>query len=85
VQSVCFATVMDITVFLEESFALASKTSVTKKAKGRVRGGASAPCPQCGNATRVLDTRRTLDGQVQRLRQCLANPEHTFTTVEVPS
>jgi transcriptional regulator NrdR family protein len=59
-------------------------TKKPRKTPKRVRGGASVPCPQCGNQTQVLDTRRGTDGQVQRLRRCL-HCRNTFGTVEVPS
>lgn len=48
--------------------------------KKRERGGASYPCPECGNITHVILTRRR-DGKVFRHRECLSC-EEVFDTVE---
>lgn len=43
-------------------------------------------CPICRSLSRVLDTRQrqSLEGeyQLRRRRECLAHPEHHFSTVE---
>ncbi len=58
----------------------AAKSAKKKKnMKGRKRGGASVPCPQCGEDTRVIITRR-VDGKVNRKRTC--RHDHEFNTVE---
>lgn len=57
----------------------AAKKKMTKNMKGRPRGGASVPCPQCRADSRVLVTRR-IDGEVTRNRTCTRG--HAFLTTE---
>jgi hypothetical protein len=51
-----------------------------KNMKGRPRGGASMPCPECGGDSHVIITNRVL-GTVMRARACLQH-DHRFKTVE---
>ena len=51
-----------------------------KNMKGRKRGGASVPCPECDSNSRVTLTRR--EGlKVIRHRLC-SRHDHSFSTVE---
>lgn len=60
-----------------------ARTVVKKKKnmKGRKRGGASVPCPDCQSNSNVVITRRVED-EVIRNRICTGRTKHTFTTVE---
>lgn len=55
-----------------------------KNMKGRPRGGASVPCPQCQADSRVVITRRGENGIVVRKRECKGRrTHHSFETQEV--
>jgi len=53
-----------------------------KNMKGRPRGGASVPCPDCGANSRVIITKRDRESMVVRKRECLGRSHHHFTTKE---
>jgi hypothetical protein len=53
-----------------------------KNMKGRKRGGASVPCPECEADSHVIITRRE-GGVVIRKRACLGRTSHEFTTTEM--
>lgn len=56
-----------------------------RKRVERKRGGATYPCPVCGEPTHVLTTRRSKDGLiVVRRRQCLHQHEVFKTTEDRP-
>lgn len=57
------------------------KRKPKKNMKGRLRGGASVPCPECGANSRVIITRRDVDA-VSRRRVCLGSGHHEFFTTE---
>jgi hypothetical protein len=47
------------------------RTRKAARPAARTRGGASAPCPDCGGNSRVVDTRRSASGTVTRWRVCV--------------
>jgi len=57
-------------------------TKTKKKMKGRPRGGASCPCPECSGHSEVIVTKR-VDLKVLRERKCLSREcGARFRTVE---
>lgn len=46
--------------------------------------GQSLCCPECGGTTHIKDSRGSEKGYIWRRRQCKNNPEHVFTTYELP-
>jgi transcriptional regulator NrdR family protein len=62
-----------------------SKSPSTKRSQtGRKRGGASVPCPSCGGASKVVETRRALRFKlVARARECLSCDRVFYTSERV--